>query len=57
MDEIDMELPPLDTEPDRAMELKVGSSRPEGKALGGPTATGGGRGGGGAYPITCGCWC
>lgn len=56
MDEIDMELPPLDTEPDRAMELKAGSSRPEGKALGGPTATGGGRGGGGAYPMTaCGC--
>lgn len=56
MDEIDMELPPLDTEPDRAMELRVGSSRPEEKALGGPTATRGGLGGGGAYPMTaCGC--
>jgi hypothetical protein len=46
MDEMDMELPP-DTEPARAMELKAGRSRPDGKALGGPTATGGGRGGGG----------
>lgn len=44
MEEIDIELPAL---PDRAMELKEGSSRPDPKELGGPTATGGGRGGGG----------
>jgi hypothetical protein len=44
IDDIDMELPVL---PDRVRELNAGSSRPDGKALGGPLARDGARGGGG----------
>lgn len=40
-----MELAPV--LPERVMVLKAGSSLPEGKDVGGPTASGGGRGGGG----------
>ena len=43
IDDIDMELPVL---PERVRELRAGSSRP-GKADGGPTDSGGARGGGG----------
>ena len=43
-----MELPPLH---ERVRELSAGSSRPEGNEVGGPTATGGGLGGGGPKPM------
>jgi hypothetical protein len=44
MDDMDMELLLL---PVLAIEPRAGSSRPEGNDMGGPTATGGARGGGG----------
>lgn len=47
IDDIDMLLPLLAGRPRGG---KVGSSRLEGKALGGPTDTGGALGGGGPYP-------
>jgi hypothetical protein len=47
MDDIDMLLPVL---PARGRGPSAGSSRPPGKAVVGPTLTGGGRGAGSPYP-------
>lgn len=46
IEDIDMELPPLVV---LGSDPSAGSSRPPGKATGGPTETGGGRGGGNPY--------
>jgi hypothetical protein len=46
MEEMDMLLPLLAGRPSGG---RVGSSRPEGKVVGGPTETGGALGGGGPY--------